>query len=70
MRTAFNFSGEEKMGFAGGEELWVFIHGQLVTQVFHNPMNSSVPCRTIHLFAASKGKHQKTVLNTILGLDL
>ena len=44
------------MAFAGGEELWVFINGQLVVQVFHNPLNGTIPCATINLSPARKGK--------------
>ena len=44
------------MAFAGGEELWVFINGHLAVQVFHNPLNSTIPCATINLSPALKGK--------------
>ena len=44
------------MAFAGGEELWVFINGQLAVQVFHNPLNDTIPCATINLSPALKGK--------------
>ena len=44
------------MAFAGGEELLIFINGQLAVQVFHNPLNSTIPCATINLSPALKGK--------------
>ena len=44
------------MAFAGGEELWIFINGQLAAQVFRNPLNSTIPCATINLSPALKGK--------------
>lgn len=43
------------MAFAGGEELWVFVNGQLAVQVFHDPLNSTIPCVTINLTPALKG---------------
>ena len=55
IRTSFNFSGQEDMAFAGGEELWVFVNGQLAMQVFHDPLNSTIPCATINLTPALKG---------------
>ncbi|XP_078366394.1 uncharacterized protein LOC144650562 [Oculina patagonica] len=58
VRTSFNFSGQENMAFAGGEELWVFINGQLAMQVFNNPLNSTIPCATINLSPALKGESE------------
>lgn len=43
------------MAFAGGEELWVFINGYLALQVFHNPLNGTIPCATIYLSPAKEG---------------
>ena len=69
IRTSFNFSGQENMAFAGGEELWVFVNGQLVVQVFHDPLNSTIPCATINLTPALKGK-EKVVTQTVRGYVL
>ena len=55
VRTSFNFSGQENMAFAGGEELWVFVNRQLAIQVFHDPLNSTIPCASINLSPALKG---------------
>lgn len=54
IRTAFNFSGNEMLTFSGGEELWVYIDKTLVVQLFSDPLDSDVPCRTISL--ANVGK--------------
>lgn len=43
------------MAFSGGEELWIFINGQLAVQIFHDPLNSTIPCATIDLSPAVKG---------------
>ena len=52
-RNAFTYSGNEILTFAGGEELYVFINKQLVVQLFHDPVNNSVPCAIAELKAAS-----------------
>lgn len=54
VKASFEFSGQENFAFAGGEELWVFINKQMVTQIFHDPENSTVPCRTIDLAPATR----------------
>jgi len=58
VRTSFNFSGQENMAFAGGEELWVFVNRQLAIQVFHDPLNSTIPCASINLSPALKGERE------------
>lgn len=65
IRTSFNLSGQEKMAVAGGEELWVFIAGRLVLEVFHNPLNKTIPCATVNLAPALKGniKYFHTIVN-------
>ena len=40
--------------FSGGEELWVYIDKTLVVQLFSDPLDSDVPCRTISLANAGK----------------
>ncbi|XP_022792613.1 uncharacterized protein LOC111331710 [Stylophora pistillata] len=47
--TGFNFSGDEIFSFSGGEELWVFIDKKLVVQIFTDPSETDVPCRSISL---------------------
>ena len=54
IRTAFNFSGNEILTFSGGEELWVYIDKTLVVQLFSDPVDSKIPCRTISLTNAGK----------------
>ena len=67
VRSTFNFSGLENFAFAGGEELWVFINKQLVVQILHDPRSSSVPCRTIRLFRATKqGSYVNRTTPTII----
>ena len=66
IRTSFNFSGQEDMAFSGGEELWVFVNGQLAVQVFHDPLNSTIPCATINLTPALKGS-ENAAKQTIRG---
>ena len=43
------------MVFSGGEELWIFINGQLAIQIFHDPLNSTIPCAIIDLSPTVKG---------------
>ncbi len=56
VRTAFNFSGNEILTFSGGEELWVYIDKTLVVQIFTDPSDTDIPCRTISLANAGKLK--------------
>jgi len=35
--------------FAGGEELWVFVNGIMVVQIFHDPSVIGIPCKAIKL---------------------
>lgn len=49
IRTTFNFTGDENLAFSGGEELWVFIDKKLVVQIFTDPSDNDLPCRTISL---------------------
>ncbi|XP_074618758.1 uncharacterized protein LOC141877629 isoform X2 [Acropora palmata] len=56
IRTSFNFSGQENIAVAGGEELWVFIAGHLVLEVFHDPLNKTIPCATVNLDPVLKGE--------------
>lgn len=58
IRSTFNFSGQENMAFAGGEELWVFINGHLALQIFHNPLNRTIPCATINLSPSKEGESE------------
>ena len=55
IRTSFNFSGQENITVAGGEELWVFIAGHLVLELFHDPLNKTIPCATVNLAPVLKG---------------
>jgi len=54
IRTGFNFSGNEIFTFSGGEELWVYIDKTFVVQLFSDPLNSDIPCRSISLANAGK----------------
>jgi len=54
IRTGFNFSGNEILTFSGGEELWVYIDKTLVVQLFSDPLDSDIPCRSINLANAGK----------------
>ena len=54
VRATFNFTGEEKFAFSGGEELWVYIDKKLVVQIFSDPSGTDSPCRTISLADAGK----------------
>ncbi|XP_068721591.1 uncharacterized protein [Montipora capricornis] len=58
IRSSFHFSGLENMAFAGGEELWVFVAGRLVLQLFNNPLNRTIPCATVSLSPALKGENE------------
>ena len=52
IRSAFTYNGQENLAFAGGEELYVVINRVIVVRLFHNPSNSTVPCRMINLSPA------------------
>ncbi|XP_078366293.1 uncharacterized protein LOC144650486 [Oculina patagonica] len=56
VRTAFNFSGNEILTFSGGEELWVYIDKTLVVQIFTDPSDTDIPCRTISLANAASNE--------------
>ncbi|KAK2566477.1 Cartilage oligomeric matrix protein [Acropora cervicornis] len=62
IRTSFNFSGQENIAVAGGEELWVFIAGHLVLEVFHDPLNKTIPCATVNLDPVLKGPYRVEIL--------
>eukprot|EP00794_Sanderia_malayensis_P016720 gene16720-18414_t len=49
IRTAFTYNGDENFAFAGGEEFYVVISGVIVLKIFHNPSNSTVPCKMLSL---------------------
>lgn len=54
IRTAFNYSGNEILTFSGGEELWVYVDKTLVVQLFSDPSDTDIPCRTVSLVNAGK----------------
>ncbi|XP_052065857.1 protein artichoke-like [Mytilus californianus] len=53
IRTGLKFSGNEKLTFGGGEELWVFINKVLVIEIIADRSSASVACQTVDLSAAA-----------------
>ena len=50
VRTGFLYEGQGKIMVGGGDELWLYINGVLVIQLF---TSSGVPCRTIDITTAA-----------------
>ena len=52
VRSAFTYNGAENIAFAGGEELYVVINSVIMIKLFHDPSNTTVPCKMINLSPA------------------
>lgn len=50
------------LAFSGGEELWVFVDKTLVVQIFADPSETDVPCRSISLANAGTTKFVMIVM--------